>query len=81
MTFSCYTVLSQSYESATEEADDVRAREADFVSLDTDGEEEEYAEFSEEQLVQEQIELQAQLAAITETDAQLNPDQGIAETE
>ena len=74
-------ILSQSTESAKEEAADVRAREADFVLLDTDGEEEEYAEFTEEQLLQEQIELKAQLAALAENDAQTSPDLGNAEKE
>ena len=49
--------------------------------LDTDGEEEEYAEFTEEQLLQEQIELKAQLAALDENDAQTSPDLGNAEKE
>ena len=53
----------------------------DFVSLDTDGEEEEYAEFTEEQLVLERIKLKQQLAALSETDAQLDPDLGNTETE
>ena len=67
-------ILSQTYESAREEADDVRAHEADYVSLDSDGEEIEYAEFSEDQLLLKQVKLKEQLAELAENYADLTPD-------
>ena len=57
---------------------DVRAREVDYVPLDSDGEEMEYAEYSEEQLLLERAKLKRELA---EHDANTNPDQGATETD
>ena len=52
-----------------------------MVALDTDGEEIEYAEFSEDRLLLERAKLKKQLAETDEGDAYPDPDQGDAETD
>ena len=53
----------------------------DYIELDTDGEEVEYAEFTVDELLREQASLKAQLDELAEDFVLSDPDRDLAETE